>query len=110
MKRTKYSSTFTLSYEYFQKITGCEDLDVHKCLIFARHIADCVTEKFIKRGWICMNEVRTAFEYPPVIKYCPRIYLREFGEEPVEVEIAPNGTGVIVNMRNYIDLCDEPIK
>lgn len=110
MKRTKYSSTFTLSYEQFKRLTRRENLDIQECLLFARHITDYITEKFIKRGWICMNEVRTAFGYPPVIKYCPRIYLREFGEEPVEVEIAQNGTGVIVNMKNYIDLCDEPIK
>ena len=110
MKRTKYSSTFTLSYEHFQKITGCEDLDMHKCLIFARHITDCVTEKFIKRGWICMNEVRTEFGYPPVIQYCSRIYLREFGDEPVKVEIPPNKLGIVVTMRNYIDLCDGSIK
>lgn len=110
MKRTKYSSAFTLSYEQFKRLTRRENLDIHECLLFAQHIADCVTEKFIKRGWICMNEVRTAFGYPPVIKYCPRIYLQEFGEEPVEVEIAPNGKDVIVNMRNYIDLCDGSIK
>ena len=110
MKRTKYSSAFTLSYEQFKRLTRRENLDIHECLLFAQHIADCVTEKFIKRGWICMNEVRTAFGYQPVIQYCSWIYLREFGDEPVKVETSLNKLGIVVTMRNYIDLCDGPIK
>ena len=43
MKRTKYSSTFTLSYEQFERLTRRENLDIHECLLFAQHIADCVT-------------------------------------------------------------------
>lgn len=57
-----------------------------------------------------MNEVRTEFGYPPVIQYCSRIYLREFGDEPVKVETQPNKLGIVVTMRNYIDLCDGSIK
>ena len=57
-----------------------------------------------------MNEVRTEFGYPPVIQYCSWIYLREFGDEPVKVETTPNKLGIVVTMRNYIDLCDGPIK
>ena len=110
MKRTKYSSAFTLSYEQFKRLTRRENLDIHECLLFAQHIADCVTEKFIKRGWIGMNEVRTEFGYSPVIQYCSRIYLREFGDEPVKVETPPNKLGIVVTMRNYIDLCDGSIK
>lgn len=110
MKRTKYSSAFTLSYEQFKRLTRRENLDIHECLLFAQHIADCVTEKFIKRGWICMNEVRTEFGYPPVIQYCSWIYLREFGDEPVKVKTSLNKLGIVVTMRNYIDLCDGPIK
>lgn len=110
MKRTKYSSTFTLSYEQFERLTRRENLDIHECLLFAQHIADRTKEKFKKRGWICMNEARTDFGFPPVIDYCSKIYLREFGNEPIEVELSPNGIGIVITTRNYIDLCDGPIK
>ena len=110
MKRTKYSSTFTLSYEQFERLTRRKNLDIHECLLFAQRIADHTKEKFKKRGWICMNEARTDFGFPPVIDYCSKIYLREFGNEPIEVELSPNGIGIAITTRNYIDLCDGPIK
>lgn len=110
MQRTKYASSLTMSWEQFERHTGYANLDVQKCLTFAQHIADHTKEKFKKRGWICINEARTDFGFPPVIDYCSKIYLRAFGNEPVEVELAPNGIGIVITMRNYIDLCDGPIK
>lgn len=110
MKRTKYSTSFTMSWDQFERHTGCKSLDIQKCLLFAQHIADHTKEKFKKRGWICMNEARTDFGFPPVIKYCSKIYLREFGDEPVKVEIAPNKLGIVISMKDYVDLCDGPIK
>lgn len=110
MKRTKYSTDFTLSWNEFEKHTGFSSPNIQQNLLFAQHLVECAKEKLNKQGWICMNDVRELFGYPPVLKYQTRIYFKEFGDEPVKVEIAENKLGIVVTMKNYIDLCDGPIK
>lgn len=110
MQRTKYTSSLTMSWKEFEKRTGFFSPNIHKNLFFAQSLAECAKKKLNKQKWICMNDIRELFGCPPCLDYQTIIYFKEFGEEPVEVEIAPNSIGIIITMRNYIDLCDEPIK
>lgn len=110
MKQTKYSTNFTLSWNQFEKLTGFISPNIQQNLFFAQHLVECAKEKLNKQKWICMNDIRELFGCPPCLDYQTRIYFKEFGDEPVEVELRPNGIGVVITMRNYIDLCDKPIK
>lgn len=110
MQRTKYASSLTMSWEQFEKFTGFFSPDIQQNLFFAQHLVECAKEKLNKQKWICMNDIRELFECPQCLDYQTKIYFKEFGDEPVKVEIAPNGSGIVVTMRNYIDLCDKPIK
>lgn len=110
MQRTKYASSLTMSWEQFENFTGFFSPDIQQNLFFAQHLVRCAKEKLNKQKWICMNDIRELFGCPPCLDYQTRIYFKEFGDEPVEVELAPNGIGIVITMRNYIDLCDGPIK
>lgn len=110
MKRTKYSSNFTLSWNQFEKLTGFFSPNIQQNLFFAQHLVESAKEKLNKQKWICMNDIRELFGCPPCLDYQTRIYFKEFGDEPVNVEIAPNKLGIIITMTGYVDLCEGPIK
>lgn len=106
MQPRKFATTFTLTREEFERNTGWSDKSITGNMKYATHLCECLTGVLHKTGFVSMNYVRELFGLKPTLNRQTKVYLEEFGKEPVTVEIAENGSGIKVTARNYVDLAD----